>query len=145
MKRILYFALALGLTLAACGPMKYTMRGTTEATSDTYSCVMRQLTALDYEIESGDRGAGFVRGAKQTTGTGAFVLTGVRGYDGISATVTETEPNQPRVVRISGESYSIRRGNRDVDPQPSKAVVADVDAILAACKIMNAVRSEATK
>jgi len=144
MKRLGLFLLAVVTVagMAACGVNTFALKGSSTSPRDElYTCAVRQLQAMDYEIGHEDRNAGLVRGQKFTAGWWQlkYGFWGGNTYDGISVTVVDGQDGAPCMVHASGETYVVP-GNSSANGvkshhQPSNQVQTDIDALLSMCKV----------
>lgn len=146
MNRALSSLLTAMVFAAGCGATKYTVKGASSANrEDVYSCCVRELTVRDYDIESGDRGAGFVTGVKSLSDMASVIWFGTRQFDSVTITVAEMGNDAPLLVRASGESYQVSAGlfGGNKGPiTPTAEVQQDVRDILESCHVTGATESK---
>jgi hypothetical protein len=134
MKAQAIILLTILVSSCAIAPQHYEGRAFTPV-NDTYTCVMRQLTQLGYTVQDADRGAGFIRAEKQTSGLGTALLVGQHMFDQISVTVLES--SEGALLRIAAgsanqQALGFNQGSRNVRA-PSTAVKKDGEHIMSQC------------
>lgn len=144
MKRIgqLLLTVVMVAGTAACGVTSYALKGSsTTARDEVYACAVRQLSAMNYEIDQEDRETGFVRGHKMIGlwWQRNYGFWGGNTFNDIVVALAEGESGAPPRVEVSGETYMVAgsapgSGIRSYQP-PSALVQADVSALLSMCKV----------
>ncbi len=88
--------------LTACGPStQTTLVETGLAPADAYTCVMRELAKMSYQVKSADRDAGFIQAERKVSGTGMAMLTGTSYYLEIAAAVIPGAAGKPTQLSVS--------------------------------------------
>lgn len=88
-------------------------RGTAD---DAFACAMRSVNELRYEVIAADRGAGFLRARRETTGMLGGILTQSESFDILTVTIYPSATGMP-MIRV------VARGE-DRDSEGRDATVA---------------------
>ena len=140
MKRIGLFLLAsvMMVGLAGCSfniPMQYTLRGTAPVPrDDAYSCVVRQLMLMGYNIEMSDKATGVVRGAKKIVSWFPESLDTGRAYHYITVTILDM-PGSQTTVLAKGQEYIKPKIEAGYWASTDEKVEAEVKTLLSGCQI----------
>jgi hypothetical protein len=137
----LLLAVTMVAGTAACSVTSFALKGSSTTTrDDVYACAVRQLTAMNYDLDQENRDAGFVRGQKLTHGWWQrnYGLWGGNTYDDITVTVVDGQAGSPPAVEATGETYvapgAAHSSGKSYKP-PSYQVQIDVNALLSNCKV----------
>jgi len=107
-------AVAGALCVAAAGcataPVSY-MGATAPGKESAYECVVAQLNFMNYTIEAGDAGLGFVRARKQTSGLATEILTGASYHDVMTVSVFD----DPSTGTTNIRAETTRLADKDSD------------------------------
>lgn len=94
-------AMAL-LVLTACGPStQSTLVETALAPADAYTCVMRELAKMKYQVKAADRDAGFIQAERKTSGAGTALFTGASYYLEMAVTIVPGAAGKPTQLNVS--------------------------------------------
>lgn len=139
---------ALCVSAAGCAtaPVSY-MGVTAPGKESAYECVIAQLNFMNYTIEAGDAGLGFVRARKQTSGLATEILTGASYHDVMTVSVfddpsTGTTNIRAETTRLADKDSDLLGGlvedsNQEGRSQlaPSESGKAEARSVLSRCGV----------
>ena len=147
MKKHAAFLAVLAVGCSSAAPVNYL--GVAPPGRETaYECAVAQLNIMGYTVEDGNKGTGFVRGRKQTSGLGTQLFTGNTHHDVLTASVFDnpatSETNlKVTVTRIADKDASVgwtaNEGPEEGENvlAPSDTGKADAQALLSNCGVTN--------
>lgn len=101
------------------------------STAEAFACAMRTVNELGYEVLAADRGAGFLRARRETTGTLTMILTSDESFDILTVTVY---PSASGATMLRVVARGEDRGDEGRDSTvASEAGYRDAAGVRAAC------------